>query len=67
MNYNTPIFIRLHRNEIEVIVNVQTINSIEPVSSNFTHIYLNHCNDPLIVDDAYTEIKKKLLNVAIIL
>lgn len=67
MNYNTPIFIRLHGNGIEVMVNVQTINSIETVSSKLTHIYLNHCNDPLIVDDTYAEIQKKLLNVAIIL
>ena len=67
MNYNTPIFIRLHRNEIEVMVNVQTINSVEPVSNNLTHIYLNHCNDPLMVDDTYAEIQKKLLNVSIIL
>lgn len=67
MNFNTPIFIRLHRNEEELMVNVQTINSIEPFNDEFTRVYLNHCNDPLYVDEPYKEIQKKLLNVAIIL
>ena len=49
------------------MVNVQTINSIEPFDDEFTRVYLNHCNDPLYVDESYEEIKKKLLNVAIIL
>ena len=67
MNYNTPIFIRLHRNQTELMVNVQTINSIEPFNDDVTYVYLNHCFDPLRVNDTYAEIQKKLLNVAIIL
>lgn len=67
MNYNTPIFIRLHRNKTELMVNVQTINSIEPFNDDVTYVYLNHCCDPLRVTDTYEEIKKKLLNVAIVL
>ena len=61
MNNNIPIFIRLHRGK-ELMVNVQTINSIEHFDDNLTRIYLNHCNDPLYVDESYEEIKKKLLN-----
>ena len=67
MNYNTPIFIRLHRNKTELMINVQTINSIERFNDEITYVYLNHCNDPLCVNDTYEEIQKKLLNVAIIL
>lgn len=60
---NCPIFIRLHRNQTEIMVNVQTINSVEQYDDKLTRIYLNHCNDPLYVDESYEEIKKKLLNV----
>ena len=61
MNNNIPIFIRLHRGT-ELMVNVQTINSIETFNDKLTRIYLNHCNDPLYVDESYEEIKKKLQN-----
>lgn len=67
MNFDAPIFIRLHRNKTELMVNVQTINSIEPFNDDVTYVYLNHCFDPLRVSDTYEEIKNKLLNVGIIL
>ena len=67
MNYNTPIFIRLHRNQAELMINVQTINRIDRFNNEVTHLYLNHRNDPLYVDESYEEVQKKLLNVAIIL
>ena len=67
MNFNAPIFIRLHRDSEDLMVNVQTINNIEQFNGEFTRVYLNHCNDPLYVDETYEEIQNKLLNVAIIL
>ena len=67
MNYNAPIFMRLHSNKVELIVNVYTINSVEQFNDNLTRVYLNHCNDPLYVDETYDEIKHKLLIKSIIL
>jgi hypothetical protein len=61
MHNNIPLFIRLHRGK-ELMVNVKTINSVEQFDDNLTRIYLNHCNDPLYVDESYEEIKKKLQN-----
>lgn len=64
MYNNIPIFIRLHHNKTELMVNVQTINRIEKFNDEVTYVYLNHCFDPLRVNDTYEEIKKKLQNVA---
>lgn len=67
MNYNTPIFIRLHSAGTEGMINVYNINGIVPYSDTITHIYMNRREEPMYVDEPYEEIKKKLLNVAIIL
>ena len=67
MNYNTPIFIRLHSTGSEGMINVHNINGIVPYNENITHIYLANREEPFCVDESYEEIKKKLLNVAIVL
>lgn len=67
MNYNTPIFIRLNNAGVEGMINVHDINGIVPYTDEITHVYMRYREDPVDVSESYEEIKKKLLNVAIVL
>ena len=67
MNYNTPIFIRLHSAGVEEMINVQYITGVTPYTDMITHVYMTTIDEPLCVDESCEEIQKKLLNVAIIL
>lgn len=59
-----PIFIWLHSNGTEGMINVWNINSIVPHSDTTTYVYINCRETPFCVDESYEEIKKKLQNLA---
>ena len=61
---NCPLFIRLHGNGYEKMINVLNINGIFPYSDTMTDIYMGNRERPFCVDESYEEIKKKLQNVA---
>lgn len=67
MNFDAPIFISLHSVGVEGMINVHNINAVAPYNDTITHIYMNRREEPMCVDESYEEIKKKLLNVGIIL
>lgn len=67
MNYNTPIFIELHSVGVKGLINVMDITCVTPYTDMITYVGVNYRDEPLQVDESYEEIKKKLLNVAIIL
>lgn len=56
-----PLFIRLHSNGAEGMVNLWSINAIVPYNDTSTYVYLNCRDDAFLVHETYEEIKKKLL------
>lgn len=60
---SVPLFIILHSNGAEGMINVWNINGIVPYHDNMTYVYVNCRDEPFIVSESYEEIKKKLQNV----
>ena len=55
-----PIFIRLHYSGVETMVNIRNINRIVPDTNGKTRIYVDNRENPLLVEESYEEIDKKL-------
>jgi hypothetical protein len=62
--YNTPKFIELHSNDVDGMINIQSINCIARHTDEVTLVYVQHRDKPLYVDESYEEIKKRLSNFA---
>jgi uncharacterized protein YlzI (FlbEa/FlbD family) len=57
---NGPLFIRLHIDGHECMINVLNIDGITTYEDK-TRIYVNGSETPFLVDEHYEEIKNKLL------